>query len=820
MNPANPWRKDWTSYTPVELGEAFYVMSQQRRKGGLTLYDQTGLFDPYQLAGSKDERSIQGGFYLYTVGTEDELLDLYGKVQPGNYDLCFIVLHNAADAKVKARVKVHRNLEKMMPLKDGQSSTAVDLEFAADWQQVVGKNGLSARAILSLLGLTPQKKPTENVEQDMVMDEAPPFNAGLSNTTRDGKKVYSHGDIELEGLEGIFSREEIIQVYYGNWLRDFSQINVGLIISPIHDNGPVVANMQTPFSLGENALKDLGHRMTIEGLTGLIELIGAAEFSYEKRKKLGRGLPYSSFRGYLDEFRKTYGALTRDILGCYRPEEHIDNPKGLADDSVEDGKYGKVVREYATFQYEYAPGKFKKNYLYSGEYAPALRVDVGSHAMDPNNPRGLKQYIIKDHFVVGNKEYKIPYASLPPEMMRTARPAATTFVKQQIALAVASGKGVKGFRHLGAALHVLEDYFAHTNFVEVSLIKLGRTKIFPWVETVAETNNNVTTPKTDVELKNEAFWVVKEPFKSASDPDKIEPLAKHIPIVTGVFLADDTAASVLPKISSAFDIKIDPYHQLKEGERTFNDLLIMMVLEDFANAHARIPADDRPTYGGFTAQTWLDSYTTFLSAVDSWRHFRDNYWFGFVLTIIEIPFHYLFEVISMFTAIAIHMVFDPMDEVIKELQNLIGGDVGTDPTHTQLAKDALNHPLNPLAGKLAVMAVRDVGQRMYNAWTRGTMTGSALGEYVVNTYFVHPCKAKWMDIAVKEWIDDQKNGDALFRSESKSLVEHLVHVLGPIWEERIKPALKGGAEIFEKIKELDVEIQKKIAEKMKEYEKK
>ena len=61
------------------------------------------------------------------------------------------------------------------------------------------------------------------------------------------------------------------------------------------------------------------------------------------------------------------------------------------------------------------------------------------------------------------------------------------------------------FRSLGAAFHVLEDYFSHTNFVELSLRKLGYD-VYPWVE--GKQKNNPATGK---------------------------PLYEDIPIVTGNF---------------------------------------------------------------------------------------------------------------------------------------------------------------------------------------------------------------------------------------------------------------------------------------------
>ena len=46
---------------------------------------------------------------------------------------------------------------------------------------------------------------------------------------------------------------------------------------------------------------------------------------------------------------------------------------------------------------------------------------------------------------------------------------------------MSAGKTPEGLIHLGFALHVLEDFFAHTNFVELALRKSGRDAVVTWV---------------------------------------------------------------------------------------------------------------------------------------------------------------------------------------------------------------------------------------------------------------------------------------------------------------------------------------------------
>ena len=54
---------------------------------------------------------------------------------------------------------------------------------------------------------------------------SPSFNAGFANNSLENS--YAHGDIEKEALKEVFTETEILQIYFGNWLRDFSQVICG-----------------------------------------------------------------------------------------------------------------------------------------------------------------------------------------------------------------------------------------------------------------------------------------------------------------------------------------------------------------------------------------------------------------------------------------------------------------------------------------------------------------------------------------------------------------------------------------------------------------
>lgn len=96
---------------------------------------------------------------------------------------------------------------------------------------------------------------------------------------------WRHGDIEDVLLTLVisaktgkkFSKMDVKRVYFGNWLRDYSQaVDVGTVKA-----------------------------VSAEAIRILLWVLGFMSFGYGTK-----------------EFE-----VTRDRLGCYRPEEHIDNPK-------------------------------------------------------------------------------------------------------------------------------------------------------------------------------------------------------------------------------------------------------------------------------------------------------------------------------------------------------------------------------------------------------------------------------------------------------------------------------------------------------------
>lgn len=180
--------------------------------------------------------------------------------------------------------------------------------------------------------------------------------------------------------------------------------------------------------------------------------------------------------------------VTPSILGVYRPSEHIDNPTSARQGAPDPRTIDKDFEEPAT---------------------------KASTAIDPL--ASMKRYIQRSR----------------------------TYMENEIRGALDAGPTPLGFRRFGAALHVLEDYFAHSNFVELSLIKLGYSAVLPW------------TSPTD---------------------------CKHrLPVVTGMFDSDDVIASTAGTIADLL-FKVEwEYQATKPGERTKADKLMLILLREHSD---------------------------------------------------------------------------------------------------------------------------------------------------------------------------------------------------------------------------------------------
>ncbi|KAI1181559.1 heterokaryon incompatibility Het-C [Nemania serpens] len=228
----------------------------------------------------------------------------------------------------------------------------------------------------------------------ILVPQASAFGAGEVPVASEFKGyVWRHGDIGevLQFLPSSFvtnhrfTQLERKQIYFGNWLRDFSQV--------------------IDTTLLENVDESI--------LRAIVAVMAFLEFGFAT-----------------DEFE-----VTRERLGCYTHVEHIDNPAGYVDDAK--------------------------------EIDERLRGPVDPKELEIDPKTGMKNYIANSG---------------------QGWPTSAEYIRGQLEKSIELGRLKRNssakkdsYIHLGAALHTIEDFSAHSNFIELCLHELGEDQVFPFV---------------------------------------------------------------------------------------------------------------------------------------------------------------------------------------------------------------------------------------------------------------------------------------------------------------------------------------------------
>ncbi|KAK5951489.1 hypothetical protein OHC33_007545 [Knufia fluminis] len=227
------------------------------------------------------------------------------------------------------------------------------------------------------------------------------FGAGnIGSTSKVEGENWRHGDLEdtlltlmasraMSGKK--FSKLDVKRVYFGNWLRDYSQaVDVGTV-----------------------------KYVSAEAIRVVLWILGFMSFGYGTK-----------------EFE-----VTTERLGCYRPEEHIDNPKDYAEN--EDAR----------------------------QYDRRLRGPVDERtelAIDPVT--GLKAYIASENLGIDTS------AGLVRKLFGRSIELGRRYGRNKNKADL-----YEALRLLGTGCHCLEDFSAHSNYTELALIELGERDVFPHV---------------------------------------------------------------------------------------------------------------------------------------------------------------------------------------------------------------------------------------------------------------------------------------------------------------------------------------------------
>jgi hypothetical protein len=334
---------------------------------------------------------------------------------------------------------------------------------------------------------------------------------------------FGHESIEDVLFKVGFGDYERDLIFFGNWTRDYNQLvcpqllktpgnppGLGMSDSRASSGdtfpvfGPVLFNFDVGRFAGAFKEKLADGFLSREALTQIIDALAEAKFVDS-----GKNADVS-----VSKQRQIF-KVTPERLGVYRPEEHQDNPAGLEDGRGKDPDLrGPVLPQ----DLEIVPETGMKRYLTS--------PGCGCRAKDP----AFRRPVLPKDFEID------PATGVKHGIGQPACGSSLDFIEVYLTEAIRLGRNPDGLRYLGMGLHILEDFFCHTNVVEICLHKLGKTRV--------------------------VLWVNPEP-------------ADRIPMTSGIFGFVDTVVSILYEISHHLTQATDCEHPWERSTGQKIALIIM-----------------------------------------------------------------------------------------------------------------------------------------------------------------------------------------------------------------------------------------------------
>lgn len=762
------------------------------------------------------------------------------------------------------------------------------------------------------------KEEKERIEADYQDREREYFKAGKGDIAL---KQYGHFDFEENLLDkGILkNKSELSWLYLGNYMRDMSQL-----ITPVtteftkeehNEMDKLDAGMRGIFK--ESFFDAL--KLTRQNWTRVIEVLAAShtmaqlrpeedkalasfsnqfmsngkateDFLIDKAQDAGLKVVQMSL-DYVN-FIKHFEGFTQEELGVYRPEEHIDNPIYAA-------VYDNLSSPKSAY---YCPPRKNK------DGAPQTQPSIGEHY-------GMKRFIRNEKNGIETDTDTVAGAKGLGDYAGGELPTAVACMKKYFRAGIKqyrSGRNDhdkhKGLSLIGSGLHVLEDYFAHTNFCEILLIKHG-ISVYPWVNFYDNELKNYGPEKKKFQFKNyvekkteqpketlgdlpfetsedvvalhyelslsgtcnllpsfdnryRGFYFTYQPkggvkrlyradaAKSSQNEQTIEedPLnlkelciekrmkkvymfhqlklelvqesssivtlsdnknyPSQIPVVSGYFSGADTFHSLFDTAEKLFsENKINWRTVLMTNDFKFSkavqliDMLAYHILTDLMLSQKEEGKPEKQT--GVDYSKLMEYYhelifmrESILGAAETAR--KRGGLVGILIYLVDRLLNATYAaVMNLVYSIAVEMLRS-INHVITDWQNMqLVTDIGTNPSHTQLAKDADHSPIHSLAGDLALKAVLGVGTYIKTLITDKSIDEDSIAEDIIETavqYMQHPCAAnmEWADEVVQKWLGE--SADRLEQLHEKEFKFH--------------QSVKFG----EDVKEIIVQVKKRYAE--------
>lgn len=460
------------------------------------------------------------------------------------------------------------------------------------------------------------------------------------------------------------------QIYFGNWLRDFSQIidkgSLSLVPYPV--------------------------------LRALIAVFAFVQFGYATR-----------------EFE-----VTDERLGAYRPEEHVDNPRG----------YDAGIPAASSSSNRAEGNEPQTGYRISD----GLRGAVEPTELAIDGQTGMKNYIANSHEV------------------GMINPTSRDYVEKQLIAAIACGRqsDQEAYIHLGAALHTLEDFVAHSNYVELAMQLIGR----------------------DVEDRANMTPALKNVFTYVGGNAKVNTASgEAAPIITGTFGALDLLQTILGEVEDRLNAMSLPGLRVRtsgDGGALQSVAKYLVGLlggltpdfeKDIMKVQKAAARSEGPSWGELESTPellWKSLEPVFKLRDDIVKWVYDHLAIRAVQDAIAAISTAIDKLVYMVLGIFLTPLLSQFSEVLKKQeQQLLKQDQAArlatgeqsifdesssadDPTHSQLAKDHYDDVLNEVAGRVAVRISGYTTTKVIQLWQPGTTEDPRQSINEILDTFHHP----------------------------------------------------------------------------------
>ncbi|KAL1957396.1 hypothetical protein VTO42DRAFT_6076 [Malbranchea cinnamomea] len=548
-------------------------------------------------------------------------------------------------------------------------------------------------------------------------------------------KNWRHGDIEdvLKTIAFIkghkWTSNMVKRVYFGNWLRDYSQaLDVGTL-----------------------------QKLQADTIRILVWVLSFMAFGYATAEY----------------------EVTSERLGVYRPEEHIDNPKGYADN--QDAR----------------------------QYDRRLRGPVRQIELEIDRETGMKNYIANER---GDWATSAGY-------VRYSFARSIHFGR----LYTSGGRHSKGkeedlceaLRCLGQGLHTLEDFGAHTNYCELALREMGFNNVFPHtgVNTMMNIRGRHVFPLVTgtfgmVDFFHSVLGEATDQF-AQSEISEMDNTLGNAQSSSGSSSSQNALAGLLGKIPGTRDLVAEAeelkrrsdaqaqenQHRRSGGHdpsRGLNDNQFAGHAADYyGQSRASLTNTSGAQGGGSTGSGLpgldnIDPQKT-ISQIYPILAFRDKVVRRISSVVEKIPgLESLLEKISDTVSVFVFSLLAPYIRPVIQVasKQLLSGSSAvveasgkhqyepwtdpncTDPTHSLLSKDHFSNILNEPAGHVAAAILKYVVPRVLYAWQHTDVPVERVLDDCVSV-FHHPALRdmnneahRTMFEAVEKWVHSRKDRGA------------------------------------------------------------